>query len=85
MMNTQMTMQHDTVPPKSHSYLAQSLRTTTAAIVDFDPANSDHRDAYLTFLNSKKWPIRFATKWPKSIEQTVMQALALHACGKELN
>lgn len=53
-------------------------------IVKFNPANPEHRAAYATWELTGKWPIRFQTEWPLvTVPQTVLSALARHACKKE--
>jgi hypothetical protein len=50
----------------------------------FDPENLLHREAYATWELMGHWPIRFLTEWPfVTVPQTVMAALARHACKKD--
>lgn len=54
--------------------------------VKFDANNQVHRQAYLTFLDTKKWPIQFDIEWPfTSIPAMVMFHLAAKACEKDGN
>lgn len=66
------------------SYLAPTLNVPSTT-VDFDPTNPLHRKAYVNFMHEKKWIIRFNTKWPLTIIQTVESTLARYACKKEWN
>lgn len=53
-------------------------------VVKFDPLNPKHREAYAIWELTGKWPIRFQTEWPLvTVPQTVLSALARHACSKE--
>lgn len=67
---------------KIPSYLAPSL-TQIQTVVEFNPTKADHRKAYAEFKQTGKWNIRFTTKWPSSVIQTVEAKLAQHACRKE--
>lgn len=50
----------------------------------FSPSNDMHRRAYLTFLNTGKWIIRFDLEFPfTSIPSMVMYKLAEFACKAE--
>ena len=53
-------------------------------VVKFDASNPEHRAAYASWELTGKWPIRFQTEWPLvTVPQTVLSALARHACKKE--
>lgn len=53
--------------------------------VDFDASNPSHRLAALKFFRQGVWDIKFNAKWPcVTVPQTVLMALAEHACQKEL-
>lgn len=53
--------------------------------VDFDASNPAHRKAALRFFQQGIWEIKFNSKWPcVTVPQTVLMALAEHACQKEL-
>lgn len=55
-------------------------------VIKFDPTNPKHRAAYATWELTGKWPIRFQTEWPLvTVPQTVLSALARHACKKEFD
>lgn len=55
-------------------------------VVKFDATNPKHRAAYATWELTGKWPIRFQTEWPLvTVPQTVLSALARHACKKEFD
>lgn len=52
--------------------------------VTFDSSNAEHRAAYLTFLNTGKWSIRFSLEHPfHTIPAMIMYKLAVLACASE--
>jgi hypothetical protein len=56
----------------------------TISPVKFLPSNDMHRRAYLTFLNTGKWNIRFELEFPfTSVPSMVMYKLAEFACKAE--
>ena len=67
------------------AHLHENLRAAVIPAVQFDPNNPAHRRAYAHFAKHGKWTMKFETKFPKSIEQTVVAALAQHACKSEWN
>lgn len=51
----------------------------------FDPANKEHRAAWVTFQKKGLWLINFEAEWPcVTVPQTVLLKLAEYACSKEL-
>jgi len=52
--------------------------------VAFDSSNPEHRAAYVNFLNTGKWSIRFTLEHPfQSIPNMIMYKLAILACAGE--
>lgn len=50
--------------------------------VEFDPANIEHRSAYVSFLNNGIWTIKFSIEWPfTSVPSLAMFKLATFACA----
>jgi hypothetical protein len=52
--------------------------------VAFDSSNPDHRKAYLDFLNTGKWSVRFSLEHPfQTIPSMIMYKLSILACAGE--
>jgi len=52
--------------------------------VQFDSNNKEHRTAYVDFLNTGKWSMRFTLEHPfQSIPNMIMYKLAILACAAE--
>lgn len=52
--------------------------------VAFDATNSEHRKAYVDFLNNGKWGVKFELEFPfTSLPSMIMYKLALLACAAE--
>lgn len=53
--------------------------------VIFDPANEEHRQAFLDFETTGKWSILFYVEWPcTSVPYTAMKKLAMYACNADI-
>lgn len=62
-----------------HSSILQQPRAA-----NFDANNAEHRKAYVTFMNTGKWPVRFELEFPfTSLPSMVMFKLSLQACLAE--
>jgi len=54
------------------------------APVAFDANNQEHRQAYIQFLMTNKWPMTFQIEWPfKSLPGMIMFKLAAKACEND--
>lgn len=52
--------------------------------IEFDPYNSEHREAYVNFELTGRWSIHFKIEWPSvTVPQTILKKIAAMACDEE--
>ncbi len=60
------------------------MREPAANPVVFDPSNAVHREAYVHFMNTSKWKIRFLVRAPfSSVVNMILYDLSAFACKAE--
>ncbi len=60
------------------------MRELVVNQVIFDPSNPEHRSAYVHFMNTSKWKIRFILRTPfSSVLNMILYDLSKYACREE--
>ena len=77
---------HLGINPKSSFYKGADGKPWMVEREVFDPANVDHKKAYIEFLRSGKWNGRmFHVEWPTtSVVRTIERKLINFALGEEV-